>query len=160
MLSTDTKFFSKEKKIFLKSYKVSCSPGWPQTHHIAKDYFEFRILLPLQPECWIYRWGSPRLVFAGLWTEPRASFMLGKHSTSWTTSQIFLIVNRLGLQCRTHGCWWWTVLVFCRMKCHNWLTLGDPSVDTVAIGGSHGTLPALAEAPMSTSLATRCSLGK
>lgn len=82
MLSTDTKFFSKEKKIFLKSYKVSCSPGWPQTHHIAKDYFEFRILLPLQPECWGYRCAPPGPIYVGQGIESRAEYFacLDKHA--------------------------------------------------------------------------------
>ena len=36
--------------------EASCSPGWLQTHYVAKDVPEILTLLPLDPKCWDCRW--------------------------------------------------------------------------------------------------------
>lgn len=66
------------------------NPARPQTQRAAKDDLEFIIFLPPPSHNWDYRFGrtTPSLGSTGL--DPRVSYMLGKHSTSWNTpSRIF-----------------------------------------------------------------------
>lgn len=51
----------------------SCSPGWPGTFYITKDYLELLILLPVPPEGGDYWCAPPRPVYVAPGTNPRAS---------------------------------------------------------------------------------------
>lgn len=42
--------------------RVSCSPGWHQTHYVVQSDLEFLILLPPLPTCWDYRCQSLHMV--------------------------------------------------------------------------------------------------
>ena len=58
--------------------RVSCSPGWPQTHYVAEDDLELLTLCPPLPKCEEYRHEPPIKVYMVLGIESRALRMLGK----------------------------------------------------------------------------------
>lgn len=51
--------------VVLFQAKVSCRPGWPQTHSPAKADVELMAFLLLPPECWNYRDRLPCLTLRG-----------------------------------------------------------------------------------------------
>lgn len=62
--------------LLFSQHRVSCSPGWPQAPHVAKDKFEFLIFMSLSPKCWDYRYVSSSIVYVMLGIEPKASCLL------------------------------------------------------------------------------------
>lgn len=53
---------------FLKSFKVSGSPGWLQTHYVAEDDFELLLLLPSSSSSWDSRCTLPSPPLTGALT--------------------------------------------------------------------------------------------
>lgn len=69
---------------FLRWSLASLRLAW--THSVAKDDLELYILLPPPFQEWVYRCKPPSLVYEGLGPKLRASWMLGKPSSSWVTA--------------------------------------------------------------------------
>lgn len=62
-----------------------CSPGWPWIHYADEDVLELLTFLLPPLKCWGSRYHQDCLFLCGAGMEPRASHMLGKHSTNWAT---------------------------------------------------------------------------
>lgn len=60
--------------------KASHSPGWPQTHSVAKGDLEHLIFLPQPSKCWDYECVPPHLVYAESGSHLKALCILGEHS--------------------------------------------------------------------------------
>lgn len=60
---------------------MSCSPGQPQSHYIAKNDLELLIPHALSPTCRDHR-TAPLSIYTALGIKPRSSYMLRKHSSS------------------------------------------------------------------------------
>lgn len=65
---------------------VSCSPGWSQTHNVARDILNSCSSCLSLPSAGISDMHHPHPVYMVLGTEPRASYVLGKHSSNGATS--------------------------------------------------------------------------